>query len=389
MTAYTDEYYQFCTSDRQKQVLKEVIARGVNKASIALQVNPRTVERILQSVRLNAARRGFAPSFDMIHPTPPTHVLKGTSTLYRADGSVAQQWVKTDRAESELAEALKATAEALREDLPRYKPQPAPKKHLLSDLQNVYVITDYHIGMLSWGEETGADWDTDIAERTLLAWFEQAIRQSPDAESAVFAQLGDFLHWDGLVAVTPTSGHVLDADTRFQRVVRVAIRVIRRIISRLLAKHRHVTVIMADANHDPASGVWLREWLASVYQDEPRVTVDNSADTYYAVEFGSVLTMYHHGHKRGVKDLAPVLVAKFREAYGRTKFHYAHTGHLHHDVVNECALMRKEQHRTLAAQDAYASRSGFLSGRDAKVITYHRKYGEVGRLTISYEMVAA
>lgn len=384
-----ESYLEFCESERQRDVLTLCLKHGQRQAAKLLGVNRRSVERMMSGIRLRAAMRGYAPAHDMTHPTPPSHLLKGTSTLYDGTGALRQQWVKTERAEQDIADALRATAEALRDDLPKYKPEKEPKRHLSSDLQNVYVITDYHIGMYSWGEETGADWDTDLAERTIIAWFEQAIRSSPDSESAVFAQLGDFLHWDGMVGVTPTSGHVLDADTRFQRVVRVAIRVIRRIISMLLQKHRHLTIIMADANHDPASGVWLREWLASVYSDEPRITVDNSADTYYRVRFGKVLTMYHHGHKRGPKDLPAVLVAKFREDYGATKHHYAHTGHLHHDVVKECSLMRTEQHRTLAAQDAYASRSGYISGRDAKVITYHREHGEVFRLTISPEMLAA
>jgi hypothetical protein len=29
-----------------------------------------------------------------------------------------------------------------------------------------------------------------------------------------------------------------------------------------------------------------------------------------------------------------------------------------------------------------------MSGRDAKVITYHSQFGEVGRTTISYEMLS-
>ena len=46
-----------------------------------------------------------------------------------------------------------------------------------------------------------------------------------------------------------------------------------------------------------------------------------------------------------------------------------------------------EQHRTLAPGDAYSARGGWLSGRDAKVITYHRKFGEVSRLTINSDML--
>lgn len=46
-----------------------------------------------------------------------------------------------------------------------------------------------------------------------------------------------------------------------------------------------------------------------------------------------------------------------------------------------------EQHRTLAAPDSHASRGGWLSGRDAKVITYSSQYGEVSRQVVSAAMV--
>ena len=62
-------------------------------------------------------------------------------------------------------------------------------------------------------------------------------------------------------------------------------------------------------------------------------------------------------------------------------------GHLHSVDVKETNLMLVEQHRTLASPDAYASKGGWISGRDAKVITYHKEYGEVARATISAKML--
>ena len=50
--------------------------------------------------------------------------------------------------------------------------------------------------------------------------------------------------------------------------------------------------------------------------------------------------------------------------------------------------MKIERHETLAAPDAYAANGGWLSGRSAKVITYHKQFGEVGRLTLRPEMVS-
>ena len=62
-------------------------------------------------------------------------------------------------------------------------------------------------------------------------------------------------------------------------------------------------------------------------------------------------------------------------------------GHLHSVDVKETNLMLVEQHRTLAAPDAYASRGGWISGRDAKVITYHKDYGKVAESVISIDML--
>ncbi len=342
-----------------------------------------------ESVEILQARRGHAPEHGVDSLLPPGQKLKGVSTLTDLrTGEPVLQWVKSNEDAEQQQAALEAAIAALGEKLPREKPRPAPTR-CNADLCNVYVLTDYHLGMLAWGEETGADWDTQIAEDMLVAWFSAAIAQSPASETAVFAQLGDFLHWDGMDAVTPTSKHLLDADTRFQKLVRVAIRAVRRVIGLLLAKHQKVHVLMAEGNHDMASSIWLREWLASIYEDEPRVTVDRSPDPYYCVEHGATALFFHHGHKRRMKDIDTVFAAKFREVFGRTRHAYAHMGHLHHIDVKETNLMVVEQHRTLAAPDAHASRGGWMSDRDAQVITYSARYGEVGRLRISPRMLEA
>lgn len=336
--------------------------------------------------RRQLALAGIAPEHQMVHSAPDGYSVRGTSTLYRPDGSVAIQWVKTDRARDAELRALEEAFAGMSERLPRVKPRRAPA-HVNDDLANLYVLTDYHLGMLAWGEETGADWDLQIAEQLMIEWFQAAIATSPAAELGILAQLGDFLHWDGIEAVTPTSKHLLDADTRFQKLVRVAIRVLRRVIDMLLGKHGRVHVIMAEGNHDIASSIWLREWLAAIYEREPRVTIDTNPDPYYCVEHGDTSLFFHHGHKKKMEQVTDVFAAKFREVFGRTKHSYAHTGHLHHDKRIENNLMIVEQHRTLAAPDAHASRGGWISGRDAKVITYHKRYGEVGRVIISPDMV--
>lgn len=320
------------------------------------------------------------------HSIPAGYKLKGVSTMVHADRGEVMTWYKTTQ-DGEAREALfKEAVKALSDDMPRYKPEPAPKS-VNADLLSLYVLTDYHVGMLSWAEETGDDWDVKIAEELLVKWIGAAINCSPAADTAVLCQLGDFLHFDGFDAVTPTSGHLLDADSRFQKLVRVAIRALRACIDMLLKKHKKVHVVMAEGNHDLASSVWLSEMFAVVYESEPRVTVDTRPDPYYCYEFGKTSLFFHHGHKVRPAQLDSVFAAKFRDVFGRTTYSYGHCGHLHHHKSEESRLMIIEQHQTLAAKDAYASRGGWLSKRGAKVITYHKEHGSVGEINITPEML--
>lgn len=317
---------------------------------------------------------------------PPTHVL-GKMTVNRdADGRVIQDWIRAEPDAVAKDAAMRAAVEAFKEELPRAEPV-APPTGCRDDLLNFFALTDAHFGALSWKEETGQDYDLTIAEKLTTDWFAAAIELSPAAGTAVLAQMGDLAHHDGMESKTPTSGHILDADSRFQKIVRAIIRTMRRVVRMLLEKHERVHIIMADANHDPASGAWLREMFAAFYDDEPRVTVDDSASTYYVFEHGQTSLFVHHGHRRNVSNVDSVFAGRFREVYGRTRYSYAHLGHLHSDELKSTNLMKVERHETLAAPDAYAANGGWLSGRSAKVITYHKSHGEVSRLTLTPAMV--
>lgn len=383
-----DEGLKEFATERQKEIIDAFIEHGSQrKAAKALNVCAGTIQGALTSVKKRAALHGYSPEHNMLRIVPEPFIVKGHSTLYDADGKPKLQWVKTSLDQQKLQEMAQAILVGMKDEIPKVKPCNPPTDSISNQILNCYVITDYHFGMLSWKEETGADWDLKIGEETIIKWFAQAIQQSPNAYQAVFAQLSDFLHFDGMDAVTPASKNLLDVDTRFAKVVRSAIRILRTVIDMLLQKHQQVHIIMADANHDPVSQIWLREWFSAMYENEPRITVDTSPSPYNAYEFGKTALFFHHGHKRKVANVSEVFASQFREMFGRTKYAYAHMGHLHSIDVKENNLMIVEQHRTLAAPDAYSARGGWLSGRDAKVITYSRNYGEVSRVTINSDML--
>lgn len=368
-----------------EQELKDCLNAGMGATAIGKKYG--IAVRAVQARKARLAAKGFSPEHDMKHQVPDGFLMKGQSTLYGNDGSVKLTWVKSAIDRDRQIELIQEFIEGMKDELPRELPADSPTRYLDHNLANQFTITDYHMGMLAWGEESGDDWDLSIAYELLIKWFRAAIDQSPNAKVAILAQLGDFLHWDGLDAVTPSSGHVLDADSRFQKLTRVAIKATRAVIKMLLEKHETVHVIFAEGNHDIAGSVWMREFLSVLYENEPRVYIDKNPDPYYCYTHGKVMLGYHHGHKKRIGDLSQVFAAKFRKEFGASEFAYVHTGHLHHQKTLEDSLMIVEQHRTLAAKDAYASRGGWLSGRSAAVITYHKAYGEVCRQTISPAMV--
>lgn len=316
----------------------------------------------------------------------PTLPVKGKTTLVDAEGRIITQHIM-ERADAQARQAqIDAIVAGYKDEIPHVTIMPAPRG-TNEDLCNLFVLTDVHIGMLAHREETGADYDTKIAERLVVDWLSAAVDCSPNADTAVLAVLGDFLHYSSLEAVTPASGHVLDADSRYYRVVRAAIRILRHAINLLLQSHAKVEVFISTGNHDEGVSVVLREFTAAMYEDEPRCRVDTSPSLYQAFEWGATGLYLHHGHKRGVKDLDRVFAGMFREMFGRCKFNHGHCGHLHSDALVSTPIMKIERHETLAGRDAYAASGGYLSGRSAKVITYSRTYGEVARITMSPEMV--
>lgn len=356
------------------------------RASKVIGISRQVIEHGIKAAHKKAAKQGYAPQASMYRPTVAPFVVKGTSTLYDKNGNMTAQWVKTKLDPAQVDEAMREAIEAMMQDVPRSEPVKDPLS-TQDDLCNLYTITDYHVGMRSWAPETGEDWDLDIAERVLVDAFRQSVKLSPNASTCIVNQLGDFLHFDSLSPITPASGHLLDADSRYSKVVRTATRLLRIVIDTALQHHKLVIVVMAEGNHDTASSVWLRHLFSLLYEREPRVQVIDSESPFYAYHFGKTMLGFHHGHLVKNAELPLIFAARYPEIWGNTIKRYVHVGHWHHVEEKEHAGMKVVQHATLAAADSYAARHGYLSSREITTITYHRKFGQVARNTVCPEML--
>ena len=365
--------------------LQEELNAGMKNIDIARKYG--ISDRVIRIRKAKLAKKGVGHGRDVSHLVPDGYKIKGTSSLVDEYGNTKLQWVKTDTDAERRVELMKAVIEGMKSEITPVAPVKAVRTKRDDKLLNLYTVSDFHLGMLAWADESGDDWDMKIAEDLFSRWFDAAFQKAPDAGTGVINLLGDLAHFDSLDAVTPASGHVLDADTRYQKLVRYMIRMVRRVVDMALVKHKNVRLLIVQGNHDESGMIWLAEMFSTLYDNEPRVFVDTSPDVYKMVQHGKTTLFFHHGHKARFDAIEPVMIAKFRKAFGESVYSYAHVGHLHHQKIVESRNMVVEQHRTLAAKDAYASRGGWMSGRSANVITYSAEYGEVARLTISPEML--
>jgi len=215
---------------------------------------------------------------------------------------------------------------------------------------------------------------------------------APPAATAFISQLGDWVHSDGsngMAAVTNLHQNPLDQDGRYSKIVGVAIRVLRRLVDFALARHDKVVLLLAEGNHDLSTSVLLRAMFRALYENEPRVEVIDSELPYYAYQHGNTMLGWHHGHCKKKEQLPLLFAAQFPKMWGNTTKRAIHCGHLHHIDEREHNGVTVVQHPTLAARDAHSARHGYISGRSAKVISYHKEFGEVARSTITPEMFEA
>lgn len=381
---------EFATQ-RQQQYIDAVLEAGnQSKAAELLQINRRTLERGLESARKFAAKKGYAPG-QWQGGTAPGFSMRKVTTHHKLNPNtnefeLNQYWGRQHEDEVSAVEAIQEWIEdhkALIEPIPAITPNRPTRR----DLLNLYTFTDCHVGMLASLNETGNEWDLEIARETLLSAFEEMISTAPDASKCIINQLGDFFHADSLAPVTPTSGHVVDAAARFKDYVRVGIEILTYMIDTACRHHDEVEVLMAEGNHDIATSYVVGELLKERYRNNPQVKVMNNDKPYYATIFGKTLLGFHHGHLTKKDKLPAFFAQEFRQLWGQTEHAHIHCGHYHHLDEKEDNGATVLQHPTLTAADAYSARYGYHSLQRAMRITYHREYtGEYDRRYISPEM---
>lgn len=387
MLSFMDEGYRDYATNREWECYEAYCKhQNYEKAAKAIGAHYRTLQDAVRRMKRRAARNGYAPREEKLQRAPEGYSVRGTSILYDSDGNISAKWVKTKIEDEQLYAAMQEAVKVLCEDIKPVKPVRKPKRTNES-LMSVYPVGDHHIGMYAWHEEAEEDYDTQEAERLLNSAFNYLTESAPKSKTGLIILLGDFLHYDSYESVTPKHKHILDADTRFPRIVRAAIRAVRYAIQKALESHEDVRVIVVSGNHDPASMVFLREALTALYEKEKRVSVDRSPKMFHYFRFGKVLIGTHHGDRVKMDKLPLLMASDVPEDWGASIHRVVYTGHVHHESVKDHNGCKVESVRILAPADAYAYGLGYRTPRDMRRIDFHEEYGEVARQIVTPGML--
>jgi hypothetical protein len=376
---------------KQRELAETIVdARNVVVASERCDMQPAQARAQIKNMIQRAAESGYSPAHDITHPIPPGYRLRGTSTLYDSDGQIAQQWHKTERAQTDEFEELRKAIADLIEPWPAdLKPAATPSPmECLDDLLCVYPMGDPHLGMLAWAPETGESFDLAIAERQLYAAADHLVHLAPPAKHGLLINAGDFFHADNDKGTT-FAGTPVDVDGRQSKVYSVGLRLMRRLVERMLTKHEHVTVINEIGNHDRSVSVLLAIALAELFSKEPRVHIDTSPQPFHYYRFGDCLIATHHGDQVKTQELPQIMACDLARDWGETVHRHWYVGHVHHDTVKELRGCTVETLRTLAAKDKWHHGQGYRSGRDMKMDVWHRTFGRRGRQIVDIALVRA
>jgi hypothetical protein len=258
------------------------------------------------------------------------------------------------------------------------------------------AIYDPHVGMFAQEKYTrAADYNCDIAADLMTTAAATLCRRFDRPHEIVVLLGGDIMHMDtrDFRTSSSNSNHVLDVDTRYQRVVGYVVAACTDVIE-IAAEHaKRVRVVITPGNHDWHACVWLSQVLRAYYSRCKHVVIDEQQSPRKSLTWGENLLVWSHGDKIRFNKWPQIIAAEFAKEWGQTRHRYLQLGHVHHKkaiapvTVEEQAGLHVEHLEALCPSDAWHAEAGFVgSQRGASAFEYHKKAGRVSRFYYNSEL---
>jgi transposase len=311
--------------------------------------------------------------------------INASSTLVKhtTEGSeVVLEWIKQSATAKNMEEFVNGLKERVEG---RAKKIIAPK--FKDTNKSLWIpMGDPHFGMYAWAKETGEDYDVEIATRTHLSALNKIINSRKNYDQITIISLGDLLHADNRRQVTEKSGHLLDVDGRYRRVIGYVREALCSAIEMAAKRTKLVRVILLDGNHDPHSSGHVSDYLAAYYRKSSHISIDTRVSKHrYEVYGNNLIGLVHGDTTKSLSSLPGVMSCDMREEWGKTANHYWYTGHIHQQKVFEYPACTVESFNSMTTKDSYAADYGYRSRRQMTGIIIDKDHGEIERIMVRPE----
>jgi len=261
---------------------------------------------------------------------------------------------------------------------------PPPKLKTSSDelLVKLTIFTDLHLGLLTWTEECGMNWDLKISisnVKRIINNIYNHYKGSTRKIRFLITTGDDFFHVENNDALTPKSKNKLEKDGRFIKVYRGGIDLYLYTI-KLLSQIGLVDVVFILDNHAPVASSLLTEALFIIFKNNKNVTIDRSQKNIKYYRFNNVLISMLHGCaiKKNIMNAKIIKECPYNLSKFITK--EVHQGHLHH-LADETITTTDGQDDmvyrylpTIIPNDDYNQSSGYSAIRQSLALEYDKKH---------------
>lgn len=240
---------------------------------------------------------------------------------------------------------------------------PSPKVEKRIFVDNGFMleipIQDTHFGKFSLSEDVSEPYNFNLAKERFGYVIDDVIEQVKhfDIEKIIFPIGSDFFHIDNF-NYTTTAGTNQNTDLSPQLIFKYGLEcLIENIIK--LSYIAPVEIFCVNGNHDYLSSYHAICSLQCYFHNNENVTVNTDTKPRKYIEYGNNLIGFTHGDKEG-KRIEGLMQVEAREAWGRTKFHEIHMGHLHSEQTREINGIIIRNLSSFTGTDNWHNRQGYV-----------------------------
>lgn len=231
-----------------------------------------------------------------------------------------------------VRECVEAMIEAAKGEIKR----PAvrkPARKAKADGWALLVIADPHFGKYGWRRTAGADYDLDIAARTVseAAGELLAVAGQHSPERITVATLGDVFHYDSPHGTT-TKGTPLERDGRLPKMLGVGTDAMLGVIDAAAGVAPCDTLVVAG-NHDEALTFAFQRIILERFRGDQRVMVEQEFTPRKYLNHGGNLIGFTHGNTKARRKLPQLMAIEAAAMWSKCPYREWHTGHLHNQAA--------------------------------------------------------